>query len=379
MWIDNDFPKLLGAELYRPHPAYIIEMAVEPVVVHDFSKQPGQTVQLDRYRFWGKPGTKESRERTADQTLGSASARNIVKDKVLVTLREYTGPADQRDSTQPSTFKVARETLITAQRLLLDTGNLNVFHQSIGSLTLLDDYRRWRDRVFANELLKADANGEASEEQGGYYFPLGKDRTGSTVATYAAGESAKFDVKTDLLQVVKDMRKRNVPTFADGYYRCIVDPTAMMHLRQNSDFREIARYPGQGMINPMQPNSGPNANFFQGMGPAYGQAGFVAGQPVMPTGFLFEGVRWFESTNLPAQEYTTTITDVSGSSATYSAAQMIFFGPQAVGVGIGGNNAQILLNNNDDFSRFIIMIWSLFAGFEVLNKDFITVGYSFVY
>ena len=29
MWIDNDFPKLLGAELYRPHPGYIIEMAVE--------------------------------------------------------------------------------------------------------------------------------------------------------------------------------------------------------------------------------------------------------------------------------------------------------------------------------------------------------------
>ena len=63
------FRSFLVQELYRPHPAYIIEMAVEPVVVHDFSKQPGQTVQLDRYRFWGKPGTKESRERTADQTL----------------------------------------------------------------------------------------------------------------------------------------------------------------------------------------------------------------------------------------------------------------------------------------------------------------------
>ena len=33
MFIDNDFPKLLGAELYRPHPAYIVEMATEPVVV----------------------------------------------------------------------------------------------------------------------------------------------------------------------------------------------------------------------------------------------------------------------------------------------------------------------------------------------------------
>ena len=141
MFIDNDFPKILGAELYRPHPAYVAEMAVEPVVVHDFSRQPGQTVQLDRYKFWGSPGTKDSRERIADQTIGTANSRNITKEKVLVVLKEYTGPADPGDTTQPSTFKIARETLVTAQRLLLDTGNLNMFHQSIGSLTLLDDYR----------------------------------------------------------------------------------------------------------------------------------------------------------------------------------------------------------------------------------------------
>ena len=132
-------------------------------------------MQLDRYRFWGKPGTKESRERTADQTLGTASARNIVKDKVLVTLRELPVLPTPAILHSHSTFKVARETLITAQRLLLDTGNLNVFHQSIGSLTLLDDYRRWRDRVFANELLKAEANsGAADKEQGGYYLPGGE-------------------------------------------------------------------------------------------------------------------------------------------------------------------------------------------------------------
>ena len=298
-----------------------------------------------------------------------------------MTLREYTGPADTRDATQPSTFKVARETLITAQRLLLDTGNLNVFHQSIGSLTLLDDYRRWRDRVFALELLKAESIGVASDKQGGYYLPGGKTKADAAAPGYAAGEQAKFDVTTDLLEVVKDMRKRNVPTFADGYYRCICDPTAMMHLRQNSDFREIARYPGQGVVNPMQPNLAPSANFFTGMGPAYGQAGFVAGQPVMPTGFLFEGVRWFESTNLPETTINADIADDPGitGAGDYNAAQLIFFGPQAIGVGVGGNNAQILLNNNDDFSRFIIMIWSLFAGFEVLNKDFITVAYSFVY
>ena len=57
----------------------------------------------------------------------------------------------------------------------------------------------------------------------------------------------------------------------------------------------------------------------------------------------------------------------------------MFMGPQAVGIGIGGNNAQVLINSNDDFSRYVILIWSLFAGFESLNFDFVTTAHSFVY
>jgi len=381
VFIDNDFPKILGAELYRPHPAYIAEMAVEPVVVHDFTRQPGQTVQLDRYKFWGTPGTKDSRERIADQTIGTANSRNITKEKVLVVLKEYTGPADPGDPTQPSTFKIARETLITAQRMLLDTGNLNMFHQSIGSLTLLDDYRRWRDRVFIDELSKAEANGAASSSQGGYFFPGGKTKNNSGQIAYTAaeftGQVQQFSVRTDLLTVVKDLRKRNVPTFADGLYRCICDPTFMMHLRRDPDFREIARYsgnPGQGMYmgNPMMPN---NSSFFQG--PQAGQGYFIAGEPVMPTGVQFEGVKFFESTNFPNKTVQASFADTPSYSA-QEIAQGFFFGPQAVGVGIGGPNAQVLINNNDDFSRFIILIWQLYAGFEILNKDFITTAYSFL-
>jgi hypothetical protein len=381
VFIDNDFPKILGAELYRPHPAYIAEMAVEPVVVHDFTRQPGQTVQLDRYKFWGTPGTKDSRERIADQTIGTANSRNITKEKVLVVLKEYTGPADPGDPTQPSTFKIARETLVTAQRLLLDTGNLNMFHQSIGSLTLLDDYRRWRDRVFIDELSKAEANGAASSTQGGYYFAGGKTKDSSGRVSYSTteygNEVQQFQVRTDLLTVVKDLRKRNVPTFADGLYRCICDPTFMMHLRRDPDFREIARYsgnPGQGMYmgNPMMPN---NASFY--MGPQAGQAYFLAGEPVMPTGVQFEGVKFYESTNFPIKNVTASF-DGGSAYASKEVAQGYFFGPQSIGVGIGGPNAQVLINNNDDFSRFIILIWQLYAGFEILNKDFVTTAYSFV-
>ena len=378
MFIDNDFPKLLGAELYRPHPAYIVEMACEPVVVHDFTKQPGQTVQLDRYRFFGAPGTKTNRERTQDQTIGTANSRSIVKDKVLVSLREYTGPADPNNANLPSTFKIARETLMTAQRLLLDTGNLNMFHQSIGSLTLLDDYRRWRDRVFLDELFKAESRGKSSDTQGGYYYPENPTKATSTslpayTAAQYASERFKFNVKTDLLEVVKGLRKRNVPVFADGYYRCIADPSFMKDMRADSGFREVARYPGMGQPNPLMGAQSPNSAVYGGG--QFGQAQFVGGEPVMPSGFVFEVVRFFESTNMPSKTISVDIGDGNGAQ-TRDTPPALFFGPQSVGVGIGGPNAQVLINNNDDFSRFIILIWQLYAGFANLNKDFTTVGFT---
>jgi hypothetical protein len=101
----------------------------------------------------------------------------------------------------------------------------------------LDDYRRWRDRVFIDELAKAEANGVSFFSQGGYYFAGGKEKDSSGRISYTAAEYGaqvqQFSVRTDLLTVVKDLRKRNVPTFADGLYRCICDPTFMMHLRRD--------------------------------------------------------------------------------------------------------------------------------------------------
>jgi len=37
------------------------------------------------------------------------------------------------------------------------------------------------------------------------------------------------------------------------------------------------------------------------------------------------------------------------------------------------------IKSQRDNKLFIIMIWSLYAGFEILNRDFVTVAYSFVY
>jgi hypothetical protein len=70
------------------------------------------------------------------------------------------------------------------------------------------------DRVFINELLKAVSKGQSSDSQGGYYYP-GDLAVGAL--TYTNAEQAKFDVRTDLLRVVKSLRKRNTPEHTRAY------------------------------------------------------------------------------------------------------------------------------------------------------------------
>jgi hypothetical protein len=186
-----------------------------------------------RYSFWGQSGTKEQREREAGETIGTANARAITKEKVLVTLKEYTGPSDPANPSAPSTFKIPKLTILRAQRMLWDMG-VQGFHQSIGSLNLLDDYRRWRDRVWINESLKST----------NVYNPGGAADSTAYGAGSTKNVQGKFDIKRDLLSVVERLRTRNVPTFEDGNYRCLASPRFMKHLRQDPDFREVARYPG---------------------------------------------------------------------------------------------------------------------------------------
>lgn len=104
------------------------------------------------------------------------------------------------------------------------------------------------------------------------------------------------------------------------------------------------------------------------------------------TGVVFEGVRFFETTNLPTATVNLNYTYAAGvtapanhpsGAANRTGYLAMFFGPQAVGVAIGGNNAEVLLNNNDDFARFVIAIWRLYGGFELLNENFVTIARTY--
>jgi hypothetical protein len=143
-----------------------------------------------------------------------------------------------------------------------------------------------------------------------------------------------------------------------------------------------AMMPGSG-IGPAQIPfvNNPNALLFGG--PAPSQTTFIDGMATMPTGFVFEGVRFFESTNLPVGKvnltYTATTDAVNhpAGTAVRDASLGLFFGPHSLGVGIGGPGPEVLLNTNDDFQRFIIAIWRVYGAWALLNPKFVVTARTY--
>jgi hypothetical protein len=382
MFIDNDFPGLLGAELYRPDHQFIAKMVCRPVVVHDFNKQAGETIQMDRYGYWNEEAsfTIEARERGETQTIGTLDSREIPKDKVIATLREFTGPnaSGSQAASQASTFKIPVARIMKAQRALWQYG-VPAFHESIGSNTLFRDFRKWEDRCYIQRMLESPNTYNPRQVVDG--------------GTYAQGPE-QFSVIEDLLTVVEGLRMRNALQFEDGNYACLCSPRFLKHLRQDKDFREHSRYVGYSPVQiapgmPSQPVQIPfvnNPNVLAFGGGQINQAGMVGGMPVMPTGVVFEGVRFFETTNMPTQKVQLNYTAIkpTQNAATHPTGSFlrtahlgIFFGMQAIGVAIGGAGPEVLLNNNDDFGRFVIAVWRTFGDWVLLNKDFVTVARSY--
>lgn len=399
MWIDPDFPKVLGSELYRPTPDFIIPYVVRPVTKYDWTKGPGDTLQLDRFNYWDPETdaslTKEARRRADTEVIGTGSSRTIAKEKVIMTLDEYTGPADPSNPNSPSTFKIGYRQIIAAQRNFWEYGQVG-FHNSLGSSNLLQDFRRWNDRLYINEML-ASTN---------VYNPRGIT-DGDTIDLSASSFEflgAPTINSDDIDKIVADMSSapRFTPKFEDGNIGCVCSPRFIQLLKKDPKFREVARYPGalggqmpmSMMMSPVGDGAPPqipygvaqnmmgNAPYQEGI--YLNQARNIMGQTNMPTGFVFNGVRFFVSNNLPQAQVTfdyqnpPTGSNLTSGSALRTAELAFFFGPQAVGTAIGGPGPEILLNRNDDFARFLIAVWRTFGDWKLLDERFVTVARSYI-
>jgi len=397
----EDYPAILSQELWRPHPLYIARWAIQPQFLHRSDLQPGETFLMDRFGFWGDSGdlTMEARSRTADQIVGTENTRQIPKFKVPITIREFTGPGggDPTDPTRPGNLKLSYQSLMFARRNIWDISQAEPliqpsFHESVGSITLLDDYRRTTDRFYLN-LLNSGTN---------VYNP-------SNIPDGGTYDNAppKFTVG-DLQRVFERLRRAKTPTFPDGYYHALIDDRMLLHLQDDPRFQQVVQSsayysvpmslvedprlfgpgrmpPAQGAINYM---AQPNQLAFQGAG--LGQIMPGMDEAMMPSGLIFGGFRIFTTNNAFTSRVQLTYTNVPNQqqalhptgSALRTAYMGWFFGANAIGEVFGGAPedgipVRIRKNLNDDYQRFLILIWQAFFGLGLLNPDFIVAARTY--
>jgi hypothetical protein len=390
----EDYPAILSQELWRPHPLYIARWVTQPQFLHRTDLQPGQTFLMDRFGFWGDSGdlTVDARSRQPDQIIGTENTRQIPKYKVPVTIREFTGPGggDPTDPTRPGNLKLSYQRLLFARRNIWDLTQAEplvqpTFHESVGAITLMDDYRRTTDRFYLNLL----------NSSGNTYNPQNVADGG----TYDNGPP-KFSV-SDLQRVFERLRRAKAPTFPDGYYHGLIDDRMLLHLQDDPRFQQVVQSsayysipmvmasdprlfgpgrmpPAMGSINYM---AQPNQIAFQGMGLNQMMPGQDEAQ--MPAGFIFAGFRIFTTNNAFTSRVQLTYTNVPTQqqamhptgSALRTAYLGFFFGSNAIGEVFGGAPedgipVRVKRNMNDDYGRFLILIWQAFFGLALLNPDF---------
>lgn len=392
----TDYPYVLSDMLYRPTPGTIARWACQPDFLQDTRLRPGQVYMADRFGYL--PDTQdmdiESRSRNESELLGTANTRQIPKTKVPIILREITGPGggDPNNPTRPGNFRFSIPAMQYQQRLLWDQGFAEPltqpqFHASVGATTLLQDYRLTFDRFYINAL-NSSTN---------YRNPENVLDSG----TYAQGPP-KFSVN-DMSRILEQLVINRAPTFGDNLYHCIMHPRMFTHLQEDPRFREMttssAYYDAPNILQPQQwiygpgymPPAGinyvaqPNAPLFT---PYLNQALPGPSQNGLPAGYVFQQFRIWVSNNIPVYRVNLTYTASDDTvnhptgAANRNAYAGFFFGAHAVGEIFGGDPAngipvQIKRNLNDDYNRYLIVIWQAFFGLSKLNDDFIITGRTY--
>jgi len=402
----NHFPAILTMMAYRPSPTTIARWVSQPDFVQDTDMRPGEVYQMNRYGYLPDLGDMdiETRSRTDVEIIGTANTRQIPNEKINIVLRELTGPGSGNPlyPSQPGNFRFSIPAMKKQQEIFWNMGYANPFmepqfHASIGSDTLLMDYRITMDRIYIKALGNTPNKWNPKGVLDGGTYASGPPRIGVVDADY----------------IYEWLLMNQCPPFEDGYYHWFMHPRHFNHLRQDPRWRDIVIsgapqivYPvgsvmglqgspfGPGLMPPAEPSAANNLlasltgirdplnqpNLY-GIAPFLGQAFPGLDNAGMPSGTLFNQFRIFVSNNIPTKQVTLTYTANTENGATNETAVRtaytgMAFGRHALGEIFGGSPesglpVQILVNESTDYRRFLIVIWQAFMGLQRLNDNFV--------
>lgn len=296
-----------GLQLTDSQPNYVFDQfATKGIDNGAFTD--GDTVKINRYPMLGNNGlTLADRMLSETNTVGTANTTRQTVQQISVSLEEIAGP---HNGTGIGPLAVTEKAMRQAMVKYLDAGDVLSFFNSIGGMGLKNDHDKFHDRVLS-DLMRTTTKKLNPD-----------DVADGSTATTSTG--SKID-SADLELLKEKMQTDLIPTFPDGFYHAVIPPRMEKHFKQDPDFKEACYY------------YKPSTQF---------------------SGVLteFQGFRFWTSTNLlPA-----TVNSLT-------AYEGVFFGPQVVGYGEGNVPLNIRRNINDDYQRFLYLIWQVYRGYSVLD------------
>lgn len=335
-FLEGFVPAQMGAVLRAAMPTYVARAAIQPLFAWDFLAQRGKEVLVKRPNFWSRKGkTLANYTRQPTQTIGTDNNKPLSTTDVRLYLRELTGPSED-GTNNPSSLRISKEDMLFARLNLYNSENLQVFHDSIGSNLLRDDWQSFEETVLLSELMKT----------------TNKRNPGGAAdnAVYATTADAQFQCVRDLLSIGSQMSTNNTPRFPDGYYHGLLSPTMWKHLLADSDFRETQR---SIIASGRDPASiSPLINGQQMMQTPSGVMLSPEKAPVNYGDFML-----WECQMLGDLAFTTTSSITTPATSNITTQVGLFFGAGSIAEAMGGPGPSVLYNGTTDYGRIFNFIW----------------------
>lgn len=297
--LTQEFVDILSAELLlEPDPQYIFGQFTKNVV--EIGTQPGKTILIDRYPYLAGTFSAAARALTDGTAIDTSKPVGLTANQVTVNVKEYAGPYSNDDS------KVV----------------------PLGVSEFLKKRAKHDVAAIVGQMLRRDKDATIDAIVRDLYLATTNVTTADGTAEGVITAGKKINTAT-IAEVLKELRSRNVPTFANGNYIWVIGPKDQADLLQDAGFREAVRYQTDRLFR---------------------------GQLVDYLGFTF-----VFSNNMP--------TKAVGAGSAVTGYQSVAFGPDAVGQGVG-MAPEVRKSNDDDFRRQDLVIWIMHAGFAALDARF---------
>ena len=295
----------------------------EVVLVSDeLATAPGSVVKLNRPVFTGGGYTFAQRTVGSGQTM-STTPISLTGEQVPITINRLTGPFAS-GGTVPQPYGIDRFQAMQSVHSLAAKVGVHLQYD--------------RDRLLDTGIAALIDN----PASGAVLYPGDPNNTlSSDSSAFVTNGDRTFDYET-VMRAVAYLQSQNIPTFADGMYRMVINPAQAKQLSLDPVYRSEAKM----LVNAPDPRN-----------------------PVLNS--------WIANIGRVVEVYSSTSNAIDTSTVSgVTINHAVMFGPQIVGRVRDKEGVRIVLSSDDNYGETAKAMWLSYEGFAMLNQQFMVAIHS---